>query len=178
MTTPSVVRLAFAEDYQEVFRLLLQDHNENSTFSLDGNKLDWVLTRLLRPELIHQADTGTRGAMGVIGPVGALEAVVAIVISAPWYSSDRVLNDLVLYVDPNYRNSGHAKALIEWMKYQSTIAGIPLISGVASRERTAAKCRLYQRQMPVKLGEYYLHDPKASVITSSGIGVNGYARAS
>lgn len=173
--SPSIVRLATSEDYPEVARLLLQDHNENGVFAIDFSKIDWLLARLLRPELIAPQDTGTRGILGVIGPKGALEAVVAIVIGSPWYSSEKCLNDLLVYVDPNYRNSSHAKALIEWMKLQSTETGLKLISGVVTKERTAAKCRLYQRQMPTKLGEYFLHEPKSSVLTSSGTGVEGYA---
>jgi hypothetical protein len=156
----------------------MQHHNENGVFSLDFQKVDWMLGRLLRPDMIPEADTGTRGIMGVIGPVGALEAVVAVVISAPWYSSERCLNDLVMFVDPEFRHSEHSKALLEWMKYQSTIAGIKIVSGVVTTHRTEAKIRLYQRQMPTKLGAYFLYDPKASVLTSSGTGVEGYAKAS
>lgn len=179
MLTPcqSTVRLAAPRDYPEVARLFMQDHSENGIFHIDFNKIDWLLRRLLKPEEIPSDDTGTRGLMGVIGPTDALEAVVAVVISAPWYSSEMVLNDLVLYVDPNYRHSGHAKALIEWMKYQSTITGLPLISGVITKERTEAKVRLYQRQMPVKLGAYFLHDPLSSIVTSSGVGIEGYSGA-
>lgn len=164
--SPSIVRLATSRDYNEVARLLIQDHNESGIFAIDFNKIDWLLARLLRPELIPPTDTGTRGILGVIGPEGALEAIVAIVISSPWYSSERCLNDLLVYVDPNYRHSGHAKALIEWMKTQSTITGIPLISGVVTKERTAAKVRLYERQMPIKLGAYFLYDGR-SVLGSS-----------
>lgn len=179
-SSPSIVRFAKPHDHAEVWRLFLQDHQENAIagFSMDFNKIDWLLWRLLNPDIIHPQDTGTRGIMGVIGPVGALEAVSAVVISAPWYSSEKVLNDLVVYVDPNFRQSGHAKALIEWMKLQSTEAQIPLISGVVTTERTEGKVRLYQRQMPIKLGAYFLHDPKASVVTSSGVGIDGYAKAS
>lgn len=176
--SPSIVRLAQPQDHSEIVRLFMQDHAENGIFPMDYSKIDWLLCRLLRPDLISETDTGTRGVMGVIGPVGALEAIVAVVISAPWYTSERCLNDLVVFVDPQYRHSGHAKALIEWMKYQSTITGLPLISGVVTKERTEAKVRLYQRQMPIKLGAYFLHDPKASILTSSGVGVEGYAQAS
>lgn len=174
--SPSIVRNPTAADHLEVWRMLMQDHNENGIFPMDASKVDWLIWRLLNPDSIAPQDTGTRGVMGVIGPQGALEAVAAVVIASSWYSNHLCLNDLVVYVDPNYRHSGHAKALIEWMKSQSTETGIPLISGVVTKERTQAKCRLYQRQMPVKLGEYFLHEPKASILTSSGVGVNGYAR--
>jgi hypothetical protein len=155
----------------------MQHHAENGVFPLDFQKVDWMMGRLLRPDLIPPADTGTRGVIGVIGPVGALEAVVALVISSAWYTSERCLNDLVMFVDPEYRQSNHSKALLEWMKYQSTIAGIKVISGVVTTHRTEAKVRLYQRQMPTKLGAYFIYDPKASVVTSSGTGVEGYAEA-
>ena len=175
--SPSIVRLATIEDYPEITRLFLQYHNESGHFSLDYKKIDWIIARLLRPDLIPKDDTGTRGVMGVIGPQGALEGVVAVIISAPWYSSQRVLNDLALYVDPNYRASGHAKAMIEWMKQQSRTTNIPLISGVVATERTEAKVRLFRRQMPVKMGEYFYYDPKSSIVTSSGMGIESHETA-
>ena len=175
--SPSIVRLPTLADYQELWRLLLQDHNESGIFQADYVKVDWLLMRLLQPHMIPPNDTGTRGTIGVIGPERALEAIVVLVVSAPWYSSELCLNDLVAYVDPNYRHSGHAKALIEWMKGQSAATGISLISGVMSRERTEAKCRLFQRQMPERIGSYFLFDPKAVVLTSSGTGLNGYKAA-
>ena len=175
--SPSIVRLPTMGDYGEIWRMLLQDHNESGIFQADYVKVDWLLMRLLQPHMIPPNDTGTRGTIGVIGPERALEAIVVLVVSAPWYSSELCLNDLVAYVDPNYRHSGHAKALIEWMKGQSTSTGLPLISGVMSKERTEAKCRLFRRQMPEKLGEYFYHNPKSSIVTSSGTGLNGYKAA-
>lgn len=177
MTCESVVRIATAADHLEAWRLLLQDYNEGEMgkmFKLAPEKIDWLLRRLLQPELISETDTGTRGIIGVIGPVGALEAIAAIIVATPWFSHDMVLNDPVVYVDPNYRKSHHFRTLIEWTKGQSAVTGIPLISGVLSRERTEGKVRLYQRVMPEKIGAYFLYDPKASVVTSSGNGVTGY----
>lgn len=170
MTT---VRLATPDDYQEVCRLFLQDHSENGIFPIDYGKMNWLVGRLLRPDLIPPNDTGTRGLIGVIGN-GVLEGIAAIVISIPWYSTQKCLNDLVTFVDPEYRHSNHAKALLEWMKEQSSITGLPLISGVITKEKTEGKVRLYQRQMPIKLGAYFMHDPKASILTSSGVGIEGY----
>ena len=175
--SPSIVRIATMEDYPEITRLFLQYHNESAHFSLDYKKIDWIVARLLNPEIIARDDIGTRGVMGVIGPVGALEGVVAVIISTPWYSSQRVLNDLALYVDPHYRASSHAKAMIEWMKEQSRVTNIPLISGVVATERTEAKVRLFRRQMPVKMGEYFYYDPKSSIVTSSGVGIEGHQMA-
>lgn len=169
--SPSIVRVAKSEDRLEIWRLFLQDWNENHIFELSPQKVDWLLTRLLQPEVIPPDDMGTRGIIGVIGPSDALEAVAGVVISSAWYSVDRCLNDLVVYVDPNYRNSGHAKALLEWVKFQSIITGLPLVSGVVTRERTEAKVRLYRRQMPEMIGASFYFDPKASVVTSSGTGL-------
>jgi GNAT superfamily N-acetyltransferase len=164
--SPSIVRIATPNDYQEIWRLFLQSHRENGLFELAPEKVEWFLTRVLRPDLIPAGDMGARGLIGVVGPQGALEAICFILISTTWYSNEKHLGDLLLYVDPEFRHSNHSKALVEWMKQQSQLVGMKLMGGVVSTERTEGKCRLYRRMMP-KVGEFHLFDPRSLTIGSS-----------
>lgn len=158
MTVPSKVRNAGPDDYPELWRLFLQNHKENGLFPLAPEKVQWVLNRVLYPQAIPLGDTGLRGVVGVIGPVGALEAVVFVTISEYWYSHQKHLEEFMVYVDPECRKSGHAVALVDWMKSQSRITELPLLTGIMSNDRTEAKCRLYRRMLP-KIGELFMVSP-------------------
>jgi hypothetical protein len=165
---PSVVRVAKGEDHQECWRLLLQGFNENGLFGLAPDKVDWFLMRALRPDLISPMDTGVRGVIGVIGPVGALEGICFLTIGEYWYSHDKHIEEFIVFVDPEYRQSTHAKAFVEWMKLQSDNTGIPLLTGIISKERTAAKVRLYERMLP-KVGAFFYYNGKGSMASSSAV---------
>jgi GNAT superfamily N-acetyltransferase len=158
MTSASSVRIAGPDDYQEIWRLLLQGHNENGIFTLSPRKVAWFLTRALLPETIPPGDTSTRGVIGVIGEVGALEALVFVTIGEYWYSDDKFIEEFLVYVDPEHRRSGHADALLKWMKKQVELTGLPLMTGIVSNHRTEAKCRLYRRNLP-KAGEFFYLAP-------------------
>lgn len=161
MTTASKVRIAKPEDHQEIWRLFLQGHHENGLFNLAPEKVDWVLTRILRPDIIPPGDTGLRGVIGVIGSVGSLEGLVLLTIGEYWYSNDKHLEEFIIFVDPECRSSGHAQALVQWMKDQVEITNLPLMTGIISNHRTEAKCRLYRRMLP-KIGEFFFLAPKGS----------------
>lgn len=164
MACPSVVRIARPEDRQECWRLFLQGHRENGKFTLAPEKVDWFLSRALRPDLIPAWDTGSRGVIGVIGDMGRLEALVFVTIGCFWYSNDRHLEEFIVYVDPECRKSHHARSLVKWMKEQSDVTGLPLITGIISSVKTEQKCALYARMLP-KVGEFFLYG--ASVHSSS-----------
>lgn len=166
MTCPSVVRIAKSDDRAEVWRLLLQSHRENGQFALAPAKVDWLVTRALNAELIPDWDVGPRPVIGVIGSVGRLEALVLIGIDTYWYTDERHLAEYLVYVDPECRRSYHAHTLVDWMKMQSRRTGLPLLSGIISNERTAAKVRLYRRMMP-PIGAFFLYNPTTSVASSS-----------
>lgn len=164
MSCPSIVRVAKPDDHVEIWRLFLQGHRENGQFNLAPEKVDYFLSRVLFPNAIPEWDTGPRGAIGVIGDIGKLEALVFVTIGTWWYSNDRHLEEYIVYVDPECRRSGHVRALVEWMKHQSDITGLPLVTGIISNHRTEGKVRLYERFLP-KIGAFFLY--KGSVQSSS-----------
>lgn len=159
MTSPSIVRLATPEDSMEIWRLFLQAHNENSLFPLAPEKVQYLMNRVLYPDAIPLGDMGPRGIIGVIGPVGALEALVFLLIGQFWYSNDRHLEELIVFTDPEHRKSTHAQAIIQWMKDQVELTGLPLMTGIMSNHRTEAKVRLYSRMLP-KVGAFFFLSPK------------------
>lgn len=161
MTSKSVVRIAGPDDYAECWRLMLASHRENGLFPMNGEKVDWFLRRFLFPDLIPPEDMGIRGVIGVIGEVGELEGMCGLVVADIWYTTEKHLADFLVYVDPEHRASEHGNAMIKWMKKQSDLIGIPLLSGVVSNKRTEAKCRMFRRAMP-KIGEYFLYSNRTT----------------
>lgn len=153
------VRIAGLPDWDEVFRLLVEGHEENGMFPFDPDRLDWWLRRMLDPNSLPLSDTDPRGVIGVIGEPNHLEAIAFLVIGRLWYSTQRHLEEFIVYVDPEHRHSTHHKSLIEWMKQQSRLTGLRLMTGILSLQpRTEAKVRLYQRYLP-KAGAFFYFDP-------------------
>jgi len=171
MTCPSVVRIATADDAQEVWRLFLQGHRENGLFTLSQEKVQWFLNRVLYPEMIPPGDVGARGVIGVIGSPGALEGLVFLTIGTYWYSHEKHIEEFLVYVDPECRKSDHAQALVQWMKDQVEITGLPLLTGIISNHRTEAKCRLYRRMLP-KIGEFFYLGPKGANMSPNLVAVS------
>lgn len=153
---PSKVRIAKPYDAPEIWRLFLQTHRENGLFRLSPSKVTTLMDRALHPELIHPLDTAPRAQIGVVGNPGKLEAVVFLLISSFWYSEELHLEELLVYVDPECRNSGHANACLDWMKGIADQLKIPLLTGIISKDRTAAKIRLYDRKLP-RVGAFYFY---------------------
>lgn len=147
MTSPSFVRSAGPADKQEIWRLLRMLCAENGMFALCERKVDYYLDRILCPESIAPDDMGPRGFIGVIGPVGALEGCIMLTVGSMWYSEDFTLDEHLNFVDPAHRSSNHANSLIEFAKSCADKVGIRLVIGVLSTKRTAAKVRLYERQL-------------------------------
>jgi GNAT superfamily N-acetyltransferase len=158
MSSPSVIRIATIEDLPEVWRLFRMGYGENALFPLDKDKALWHLKRALEPEKIHPEDKGMRGIIGVIGPVGALEAATFLTLATFWYTHHQHVEEYIVLVDEDHRKTDHAKAMINWMKQTAQEAGLPLITGILSNNRTQAKCRLYGRLLP-KAGEFFVQLP-------------------
>src|SRR5215475_16185153 len=155
----ALVRIAGPADRDELVRLLVDGHEENGMFPLDQARLDWWLSRLLYPEFLAISDTDPRGVIGVIGTPEHLEGLAFLVIGRLWYSAERHLEEFIVYVDILHRHSNHSKALIEWMKEQSRLTGLKLLTGIFSLQpRTEAKVRLYQRYLP-KAGAFFCFNP-------------------
>ncbi len=171
MSSPSVVRIAGHKDFAEVWRLLMDSHSENALFPLAEDKVRWFVNRLIYPDSIPPDDAGIRGVIGVIGPIGSAEGLVFLAIGSHWYTHALHIEEYMVYVDPRHRKSGHAKALVGWMKQQVELTGLPLLTGIQSTSRTEAKCRLYQRMLP-KIGEFFFVAPKGSIMSPALVAIS------
>lgn len=159
MSSSSVVRPAHPEDYDEIWKLFRLLYKENAVFSMSEPKLNWILQRVLYPQLIPQNDTGLRGYIGVIGEPGNLEAFILMIIASYWYTDELHLEELATFVHPNHRRSRHAQALLNYSKKMSDAIGIPLLIGIISNKRTESKVRLYRKHFP-EAGSFFLYNAK------------------
>jgi hypothetical protein len=158
MSSPSVVREADVNDEAEIWRLFRLAHKEAGLYSLSEEKV----SKFLQPVLFAREG----GVIGVIGKK-PLEAIVMLVLGSPWYSSDPSMDDCLSFVDPEHRNSNHAKALIEYAK--TVVDGIrqvhpdfKMTMGIVSTERTWAKVRLFSQQL-TPIGVYFAYPPPENV---------------
>lgn len=156
MPVASIVRRATPADREQIWQLFHLLHAENGVFSLSELKINWLLDRVLHPELIPEGDMGLRGYMGVIGPSHAIEGFILMVLATFWYTEDFHIEELTNFVHPDYRKSHHAKTLLSYSRHLSDKIGIPLLIGIISNTRTEAKVRLYRRQLP-EVGSFFLY---------------------
>ena len=156
-TLPSVrkslpkVRLAVKEDLNEVISLGRDLHFENGLMSLSDEAITKAAT---------DAVNGTNGIIGVIGAPGHIEGLILLQFRRFWYSDTDHLEELNIYVKPQYRRSENAKALIEFAKEAAVRIGVPLLIGVLSTQQTEAKVRLYQRRLGKPAGSFFLYNGK------------------
>jgi len=152
------VREGVADDFDEVMRLAMQATQENAFINPDVE---------LIANQMYAALTRTGAIAGVIGgqPGEKLEGMVILNMGPVWYSRDLILDEKVIYVDPEFRaaKGGRARKLAEWAKYISEKLGIPLAIGVLSNTRTEAKIRLYERVFGAPAGVYFLYNAKTGL---------------
>jgi hypothetical protein len=149
-TPPFRMRTATTADVDAVMKLCLESCEENAFLTPDPvHILQEVWPALERDH----------GIVGVIeGPKG-LEGGVLLRVGKVWYSQEPVLEERAIFVGKEYRaaQGGRAKHLTDFSKKAADGLGIPLIIGVLSHSRTAAKVRLYERQFGAPAGAFFLY---------------------
>ena len=160
-STPSIVRGATAADEPQLWVLLRQMWDENGLFPMSETKVQFYLDRVLRPESVAPEDTGPRGVIGVIGPSSYIEGAIMLILAPVWYSDSISLQDCINYVREDCRQSDHAKALISYSKHMTDEIrkahhDFQMMVGIVSTKRTAAKVRLYRKQL-AEIGSFFLY---------------------
>jgi hypothetical protein len=160
------VRAARPEDKPEVWRLFRMCHAENGMLPYSEKKTDFYIDRLLDPKSIVASDSGPRGLIGVIGQA-KLEGVIMLSFGSTWYSDEINVDEYLNFVDPAHRDSNHAKTLIAYAKHMVDVLRVnnpemKLMIGVLSTKRTAAKVRLYERQL-TPAGAFFVYPPPANI---------------
>jgi hypothetical protein len=150
MIITSPVRKAIPSDEPELMEMCRKLHQENGIFSFSERKVRDVL---------QSAWNGKGGIIGVIGSPGKLESSICLTIGDYFYTDDFHIGELWNFVLPEHRKSPNAKEMIRFALRCSDEIGLPLIIGVLSNERTAAKLRLYHRLLGEPAGGFFVHRP-------------------
>ena len=114
-------------------------------------------------ELVWSALNQDHGICGVLtNEAGKIEGGIILKIGKLWYSDADVLEDKILFIHKDYRESGggRARKLCEYAKMVSTQLKMPLLVGVFSNNRTESKVRLYERQFGEMVGGFFLYGDK------------------
>jgi hypothetical protein len=145
------LRIATADDLPRIMDLAREICEENGF--LRANLA--LLASEFWPAL--HADHGICAVIGAPGQ--AIEGLVLLRIGTMWYSDEVVLEEKVLCVGGQYRaaKGGRARALCEFSKETADSLGLPLLIGILSQGRRAAKVRLYTRQFGEPAGAFFLY---------------------
>ena len=147
------VRVGTPEDVHPMMDIALMATAENALIEPNPQKLLAHIWSALNLE---------SGIVGIIGaPGGIVEGAVLLRIGSLWYSDALVIEEKAIYTHPQYRSAkgGRASRLIEFSKKTSDAIGLPLVIGVLSANRTAAKERLYRRHFGEPSGAYWVYRP-------------------
>lgn len=156
------VRVGVPDDLDAMMTIAMMATEENAVIAPSPQKL---------LEDIYPALHLHYGIVGIVGEPGdQIEGAVLLRIGPLWYADEQpIIEEKAVFVHPDYRaaRGSRAKALIQFSKQVSDTLGIPLMMGVMSTQRTAAKMRLYERQFGEPAGVYFLYgastgQPKAA----------------
>lgn len=145
------IRIGNPSDVDDVMELALSACEENSFMEA-------------KPQLLLQEIWAglslDKGIVGIISkPGGKPEGAVLLRVGKMWYSDKDVLEEKAVFIHPDYRSAkgGRARRLVEFSKKIADALEIPLIIGVLSNNRTAAKVKLYERQLGAPAGAFFLY---------------------
>ncbi len=156
------VRTAVPEDEESIMELCRLVNGENGVFAMNDEKVR---------ELVRSCLYLHGGIAGVIGSKNKIESMVLLRISQYWYSDATFLEEMCVYVHPDFRaaKGGRARKLIEFAKKASEKLELPLMIGILSNSRTDAKTRLYERQFGSPAGAFFLYGIKTGEVSKQEI---------
>lgn len=136
MPYPGPVRIAEHGDEEEVLVLCRRLCDENGMYPMSEGKVR---------DMMRRAFDRQGGILGVVGNT-KIEGMIYMLVSTLWYTEESQLDELFLFVAPEYRKSRNAVELMKFAKWCSNKSGLSLMIGVISNHETEGKVRLYQRQ--------------------------------
>jgi len=145
------VRVGTPQDYFRMMDFMRLMHAENGVMPWDDEAVD----NAVKCGLAHY-----HSIVGIIdGDNGDVAASVGLFMGRFWYTAKPHLEDHWLFVAEPYRRRPLARPLLEFAKRAADKMDTPLLMGVLSETRTAAKCRLYERQLGPSRGAAFLYEP-------------------
>lgn len=148
------VRVGKPADLSAMMDFLRDAHAENGMASLAEDRVEPVLQCALAQ---------WRGIVGIIdAPDDRIGAAVGLLVGKWWYSNEEHLEDIFTFVRSDYRHMRMARPLLDFAKRAAKNLDMPLLMGVLSGERMAAKVRLFERKMPMA-GALFLYRPDPEI---------------
>jgi len=147
---PANIRLAEPKDEEAILALMNLAFFEQPIFPLDETKM--------RDKI--RVCTERRGGFVALaqGADGAIEGYLIACLAQYWYSDAWHMEELSNFVHPDHRKGKHhARDLLEFAKWFAETMNVPLLIGILSTQRLAAKTRLYQRQATLA-GAVFVHN--------------------
>jgi hypothetical protein len=152
MAPELAIRLATTDDMDEVMKLAVCASQENGFLDASAE----LLAREIWPALNLD-----HGLCPVIGPTGSntIEGLALLRTGHMWYSPTPILEERAVFIYPEFRSAkgGRARKLVEYSKHAADSLGMPLIMGILSSSRTAAKVGLYRRCFGEPAGAFFLY---------------------
>ena len=164
-----IVRIGTLDDLDPMMELALMGAAENGISISSPRK---VL------EEVYPALARKGGLMGVVGPRGGKpQGGVLLRIVEPWYTDTEVLEERAIFIHPDHRSAkgGRAARLCEFSIKVSDELGLPLMIGVLSNHRTAAKVKLYERFFGPPSGAYWFRKPGGGEVSYDTVIAGGAA---
>jgi hypothetical protein len=151
--TPAVVRTGQPEDLDEVMRLGKMIYEEIGVFKFNDEKVKSQIVPALNKQ---------NAIAGVVGERGKLEGMIILRISENWYADGQILEELCVFVDPEYRNAkdSRVQALLKFALKCADELKMPLMIGILSNDRTNAKVSLYERYFGPPAGAFFMYGMK------------------
>lgn len=156
------IRIGTPEDIHEMMSIALQACDENGFLNPNPEKLAADIWPALNQE---------HGIVGVIGHAGGMiEGAVLLRIGTLWYSDAPVVEEKAIFIHPDFRSAkgGRARRLCEFSKQVADRLGLPLVIGVLSNQRTAAKVRMYERVFGPASGAFFIYGARTGAANRPG----------
>lgn len=148
LNLPDVVRFALPQDARQLLELTRLVHAENGLFPLSEAKVKHEIEGAIRQET---------GVIGVIGVPGAPLGAAWLTGGTEWYTETPALLERYIFVHPDHRDgTRYAHDLLSWAQALSDRCA-PLLIGVISTRRAAAKLRFYRRRFGEPAGFYFAY---------------------
>ena len=150
MTEPTV-RLGTQEDMHEVMALMKLATEENAFIEPSMEKIAIATWGCL---------TRQNGLAGIATADGVgIHGFIMITVGENIYSDKKFLEERVVFVHPEWRSMRYAlgKKLVNFGKRASDELGLPLLIGILSNRKTAAKVRMYRREFGEPAGAFFLY---------------------
>lgn len=89
---------------------------------------------------------------------GVIVGTVGLICEQPWWSEEWQLEDRWVFVHPEFRRTGHARALLRAARGAAIQVGLPLLVAHVG-QRAKGKLRLFQREFGEPVGAIFFVRP-------------------